>query len=136
MKFRVIGDGDIDDVIALWQRCGLTRPWNDPRRDIDFARGKENSDVLVGEIDGRIVAAVMVGHDGHRGALYYVSVDPPLQRRGLGRAIVQAAENWLRARGVWKMNILIRDENRPASSFYEKLGYLRNEAFSLGRWLK
>ncbi len=136
MKFRVIGDGDIDDVIALWQRCGLTRPWNDPRRDIDFARGKENSDVLVGEIDGRIVAAVMVGHDGHRGALYYVSVDPPLQRRGLGRAIVQAAENWLRARGVWKMNILIRDENRPASSFYEKLGYLRNKAFSLGRWLK
>jgi len=136
MKFRVIGDGDIDDVIALWQRCGLTRPWNDPRRDIDFARGKENSDVLVGEIDGRIVAAVMVGHDGHRGALYYVSVDPPLQRRGLGRAIVQAAEKWLRARGVWKMNILIRDENRPASSFYEKLGYLRNEAFSLGRWLK
>lgn len=86
MKFRPIEDKDVDATIALWERCGLTRPWNDPYKDIAFARGKPNSDVLVAERDGKIIASAMVGHDGHRGGLYYVSVDPDHQNQGLGRA--------------------------------------------------
>ena len=50
----------------------------------------------------------MVGHDGHRGMFYYLAVDPARQRRGLGRAAVRAAEAWLAARGVWKVNLLVR----------------------------
>ena len=71
-----IADADIPAVVTLWERCDLTRPWNDPTTDIQFARGKYNSDVLVGRIGNLIVTTAMVGHDGHRGWLYYVATDP------------------------------------------------------------
>jgi hypothetical protein len=135
MQVRAMTDADIEPVIGLWTRCGLTRPWNDPHRDIAFARGKPNSDVLVGETQERLVAAVMVGHDGHRGTLYYLAVDPPERGANLGRDLVHAAEQWLAARGVWKVNILIRSENAAVEGFYRSLGYQPNDVTSMGRWL-
>ena len=99
LSFRPFTDQDEEAVISLWQRCGLTRPWNDPAKDIEFARDKPASGILVGELDGEIVASVMVGHDGHRGTLYYVSVDPDQQGNGYGRRIVRHAEDWLKAQG-------------------------------------
>src|SRR5882672_6951510 len=92
LTIRPIADGEEAAVIALWQACGLTRPWNDPARDLAFARGKATSEVLVGLAEERIVASAMVGHDGHRGAMYYVSVDPALRGQGLGRQMVARAE--------------------------------------------
>ena len=100
-SFRPIEDRDIESVVALWIDCGLVRPWNDARRDIDFARGKPSSDILVGIEDGEIVSSVLVGHDGHRGWYYYLSVAPARQGKGLGRATVEAGENWLKERGIW-----------------------------------
>ena len=123
LKFRPIGDGDVEDVVALWDRCGLARPWNNAARDIAFARANAQSDVLVARLDGEVAASVMVGHDGHRGAVYYVSVDPALQGRGFGRQTMAAAEAWLCARGIWKLNLLLRAENAKIRGFYESLGY-------------
>jgi ribosomal protein S18 acetylase RimI-like enzyme len=123
LAFNPVADEDIAEVVDLWERCGLTRPWNDPVGDIAFARGKTDSDVLVARLGGRIVASVMVGHDGHRGAVYYVSVAPEAQGRGFGRQLMRAAEAWLAARGVWKLNLLVRAENEKVRSFYEALGY-------------
>ena len=123
LVFRSMGDGDVEEIIALWQRCGLTRPWNDAARDIAFARANANSDVLMACLDGDVTASVMVGHDGHRGAVYYVSVDPALQGRGFGRQTMAAAEAWFDARGVWKLNLLLRADNQKVRGFYEALGY-------------
>ena len=121
--FRSASDDDIETIVDLWHRCGLTRPHNDPYRDIAFAREKAESDVLVGESDGRIVASAMVGHDGHRGTVYYVSVDPDRRGSGLGRDLMAAAEDWLKDRGIWKLNLLIREDNTAVQGFYESLGY-------------
>ena len=123
MEISSAQDKDVKSIIQLWEKCGLTRPWNDPAQDIAFAREKQESDVLVGRIDNEIVASVMVGHDGHRGVVYYVAVSPDTQSKGLGRQIMSAAENWLTDRGVWKMNLLIRQGNEKVQSFYEALGY-------------
>lgn len=131
--FRDIADGDVGAVVALWKACGLTRPWNDPLRDISFARHSATSMVLVRERDGHIIATVMAGHDGHRGMLYYVAVDPALRRQGLGKAAVRAAEDWLAARGVWKVNLLVRAENAAVKGFYEALGYEVNPAMCMAR---
>lgn len=130
-----IADTDVDDVIALWRACGLTRPWNDPASDIALARRRESSTVLVGRADGAIVATAMVGHDGHRGWVYYVAVDPDRRNKGLGRAIMNASENWLRAAGVPKLQLLVRRENAQAGAFYQSIGYEEADTIVFAKWI-
>ena len=135
LDIREISDDDVESVAALWKKCGLTRPWNDPDGDIAFARKSECATLLVGESEGRLVASALVGHDGHRGAVYYVCVDPDLQDKGLGRAIMAAAEDWLRARGVWKLNLMVRADNASVIDFYAALGYEREDRVNLAKWI-
>ena len=116
-------DGDFAAVAALWLAAGIARPWNDAGKDIAFARRDAHSTILVIERDAAIAATAMVGEDGHRGWVYYVAVDPRLRDLGLGRAIMEAAERWLVARGIWKVQLLVREENGATRHFYEHLGY-------------
>jgi ribosomal protein S18 acetylase RimI-like enzyme len=130
-----ISDADVADVVALWQRCGLTRPWNDPASDIALARRNPNSSILVGRAGGTIVATAMVGHDGHRGWVYYVAVDPEKQKQGFGRAIMDAAEAWLRAAGLPKLQLLVRRENSKANAFYQSIGYEEADTIVFAKWI-
>ena len=134
-EIRPMRDEDLEAVIALWEACGLTRPWNRPDKDIAFARGKEQSDVLVGVIGAEVVASIMVGHDGHRGSFYYVAVAPEHQGHGIGTLLIRDGETWLKQRGVWKVNVLIRQENAAVQDFYERLGYEVNKVMSMGQRL-
>lgn len=123
LSIREMRDGDLDDVVALWHAAGVSRPWNDPVADIAFARRGTHSTVLVAREAARLVATAMVGEDGHRGWVYYLAVAPDRQGGGLGRAMMDAAEAWVAARGAWKLQLLVRDDNRAARGFYERLGY-------------
>lgn len=123
VAFRPIADADVEAVVALWQRCGLTVPWNDPHRDIAFARSVANAEVIVGDDQGVVVASVMVGHDGHRGWVYYVAADPDRRGQGLGRAAMAEAEAWLKRRGVPKGELLVRRSNEGVRGFYESIGW-------------
>ncbi len=135
LEIREIGDSDTNDLATLWERCGLTRPWNDPDADIAFARTNDNSTVLGGWIGDALVASAMVGHDGHRGTVYYVSVDPAHQGSGVGRTIMEAAEDWLRGRGVWKLNLMVRASNTRVIDFYRSLDYETEERANMSKWL-
>jgi ribosomal protein S18 acetylase RimI-like enzyme len=130
-----IADGDVATVVALWQRCDLTRPWNDPAADIAFARKGPNSAVLTGRDSGNIVATVMVGHEGHRGWVYYVAVDPDHRGHGYGREIMSAAEHWLRQAGIAKLQLLVRSDNKKVQSFYESIGYGEQPRVIFSKWL-
>ena len=130
-----IADHDVAHVVALWQRCGLTRPWNDPAVDIALARRGANSTILVGRADDRIVASALVGHDGHRGWVYYVAVDPDQQGKDFGRAIMAAAEDWLRAQGLEKVMLMVRADNTKVRAFYDRLGYDTQERVIYAKWL-
>jgi ribosomal protein S18 acetylase RimI-like enzyme len=136
IDFAPLEPGEEAAVAALWQACGLTRPWNDPARDIAYAMQEPCATILLGKVEGHLVSTVMAGHDGHRGALYYVAVDPACQGRGYGTATVRAAEAWLRRQGVWKVNLLVRRENEQVSAFYSRLGYHDNNAISFGKQLE
>lgn len=133
---RDIRDDDIDQVISLWHKAGVSRPWNDPARDVTFASKGPHSTVLVGLDGKRIVTTAMVGEDGHRGWVYYVAVDPGSQRGGLGAIIMRAAEDWLVNRGIWKIQLLVRAGNSDAAAFYEKLGYHDTRSVCLQKVLK
>ena len=130
-----IEDADIASVTAMWQRCGLVRPWNDPAADIALARAGDNSDILVGRAGEAIAASVLVGHDGHRGWVYYVAVDPDHQRQNFGRLIMAAAEDWLRVRGIEKLQLLVRGDNIQVNAFYESLGYGEQKRVIYAKWL-
>ncbi|MCK6450817.1 MAG: GNAT family acetyltransferase [Alphaproteobacteria bacterium] len=131
-----ITDADIEAVVQLWLDCDLTRPWNDPRADIAQARRSGSAEILVARAaDGRVLATAMVGDDGHRGWLYYVAVAPALQRSGLGRRIVAAAEDWMRSRGIAKSQLIVRATNTKVRGFYERLGYAEQPRVLMARWL-
>jgi ribosomal protein S18 acetylase RimI-like enzyme len=133
LEIGPISDSEIAEIVALWERCGLTRPWNDPLADIALARSRPSSDVLAGRIEGRIVASAMVGSDGHRGWVYYLAVDPDRRRQGLGRRMMQACEAWAQARGVPKIMLLVRGSNTQTIGFYRALGYLLEDTVLLGK---
>ena len=135
MIVRPAEQADKTRVIALWEACGLTRPWNTPEQDFDFALEGAASIVLVLEKDNYIAGSALVGHDGHRGSVYYVSVSPDHQSDGLGKTLMDAAEDWLRDRGVWKLNLLVRRDNSAAVQFYEKQGYADQDCIALGKRL-
>jgi ribosomal protein S18 acetylase RimI-like enzyme len=123
-------------IAALWEACGLVTSYNDPAEDFRFARGKSNSDVLVGiHEDGNLVGSVMVGHDGHRGWVYYVAADPNYRKEGIGRRMTKAAEQWLKDRKVLKVMLLVRETNTPVVDFYKRLAFEIPPRVVMQKWL-
>ncbi|MHA6722274.1 GNAT family acetyltransferase [Sphingomonas sp. RS2018] len=123
-------------VVALWHACGLTRPWNDPHADYDRALGGEASTILVVREGEAIIGSVMIGDDGHRGWVYYLATFPSARRRGIGRTLMAAAQDWLRSRGCPKIQLMVRDDNATAAAFYEAIGLERQKVATYGRFLE
>ncbi len=124
------------EAVALWRETGLTRPWNDPVADLHRALDGPASTVLAGlGDDGALLGTAMVGSDGHRGWVYYLAVRPAHQGAGLGRQLVGACEDWVRARGVPKVQLMVRGDNAAARGFYARLGYADAGVVVLGRRL-
>ena len=125
-----------DAAIRLWHDSGLTRPWNDPEADLRRAASGPASAVLaaVGD-DGSLLATAMVGHDGHRGWVYYLAVDAAARDRGVGRRMMEACEAWVQAREIPKIQLMVRAANQAVVGFYEHLGYVDADVVVLGRRL-
>jgi ribosomal protein S18 acetylase RimI-like enzyme len=122
-------------VVRLWSDCGLVRSWNDPHKDIQRKLSVQPELFLVGVLDGRIVATVMAGFDGHRGWVNYLAVAEKHRRRGLGRKLMRRVETDLEAMGCPKLNVQIRSSSAAVMAFYEKLGYARDQTICLGKRL-
>ncbi len=128
--------GDESALVNLWRACNLVVSYNDPAADFRFAKAGPCSDVLAGvDADGTIAGSVMVGHDGHRGWLYYVAAAPDAQGHGIGRQMVEAGEAWLRDRGVVKVQLLVRETNTRVVGFYEHLGFEVAPRTVMSKWL-
>lgn len=135
MEIEELDPGRAPDAVDLWSECGLTRPWNDPAADLARAVTGTASTVL-GALSGEtLVGTVMVGHDGHRGWVYYLAVAPDRQRQGIGRLLMGAAEDWLKRRDVPKIHLMVRATNAGVVAFYARLGYVDQDCLVLGRRL-
>lgn len=122
-------------VITLWQACGLTRPWNDPQKDIDRKLTTQPELFFIGLIDEAVMASAMFGYDGHRGWVNYLAVAPDYQGHGYGKDIMQAGERALTALGCAKLNLQIRSDNLAAARFYQSAGYVPDDVVSFGKRL-
>lgn len=133
---RAFVEADTEGVVALWQNSGLTRPWNDPRRDIDRKMRVQPELFLVAALpDDDVVGSVMAGYDGHRGWLHYLATSSAHRRAGIGRALVAEAERRMAALGCPKVQLLVRPGNDAALAFYDALGYDRFHAGTAGKRL-
>ncbi len=126
---------DQDGLAHLWRQCDLSVPWNDPGQDIAEFHNRRQANLLVGDLDGRIVASAAAAYDGHRGWLYYVAVAPDCRRHGLGRDMVAAAERWLAKRGARKVQLTIRPTNGDVRQFYAAIGYHAAPRLIMQKWL-
>ena len=135
IQTRAFESADRDHVVALWRKCGLVVPWNDPDRDIAGFLGCDDATILVACTGEAIVASAAVGYDGHRGWIYYVAVHPDHRRRGIGRRIMEAAEDWFKGRDVAKVQLMIRPDNHDVARFYARLGYQAAPRAVMQRWL-
>ena len=141
LHIRLYEETDYENVVALWDECGLLRPWNDPAEDIALCRRTASSELWVGvfgenESPTMVVATIMTGSDGHRGWLYYLAVDQKFQRNGFARTMVRYAEYWLAGQGIRKVELMIRDDTKPVRTFYERVGYQTEPRIVMSRWLK
>jgi len=127
---------DTDAVVDLWQQCGLTRPWNNPYEDIALKMDFQPELLFVGTLDGRVVATVMAGYEGHRGWIQYLGVSPDYQRQGIGTRIMVEAERALRGLGCVKINLQVRETNQAVIAFYEQLGFSDDHVLGMGKRLK
>jgi len=135
MAIRSFEPADERAVVALWQACGLTRPWNDPHKDIARKLTEQPELFLVGTLGGALMATAMIGYDGHRGWVYYLAVAAEHRQQSYGRALMDEAERRLVAIGCPKINLLVRSSNAAVIDFYRSLGYTQDDSVSLGKRL-
>jgi ribosomal protein S18 acetylase RimI-like enzyme len=136
LKIRAFELPDEAAVMELWQQCKLTRPWNDPKKDIQRKLTVQPHLFLVGILEQQVVSSIMAGYEGHRGWINYLAVAPEYQRQGIGRAMMVAVEQLLHDTGCPKINIQVRSSNQDVLQFYKTLGYLPDEAICLGKRLE
>lgn len=136
MRIRPFRPEDTEPVIALWEAAGLTRPWNDPRKDIARKATVQPELFVVAEDgSGRIVGSVMAGYDGHRGWMNFLATQPDSRGLGVGRDLVAHVEAELLARGCPKVSLQVRTANAQVVDFYRRLGYEIDDTIALGKRL-
>ncbi|SFD04851.1 Acetyltransferase YpeA [Pragia fontium] len=135
MEIRIYKQDDFEDVVTLWERCDLLRPWNDPETDIERKQYNNPELFLVAEVGGEVVGTIMGGYDGHRGSAYYLGVHPDYRGRGIANALISRLEKKLIARGCPKLQLLVRDDNEAVIGMYEKLGYEIQDTVCIGKRL-
>ncbi|NDL65427.1 GNAT family acetyltransferase [Acerihabitans arboris] len=135
MEIRVFRQDDFEEVIMLWERCDLLRPWNDPEMDIERKMHCGADLFMVAEVAGAVVGSIMGGYDGHRGSAYYLGVHPDYRGRGIANALISRLEKKLIARGCPKIQLMVREDNEAVIGMYEKLDYEPVDSVSLGKRL-
>jgi ribosomal protein S18 acetylase RimI-like enzyme len=133
-RIRPFDRADTNGVIRLWDDCGLTRPWNDPRKDIERKLTVQRDLFLVVD-DGGVIASAMIGFDGHRGWVSYLAVAPDRRGEGHARTLMAEAERLLIELGCPKIMLMVRADNDAVIGLYERLDYVREDTALLGKRL-
>ena len=126
---------DTSSVVALWEACGLIKPWNDPYRDIARKQLVQPDMFLVVRERESVIATIMAGFDGHRGWINYLAVAEIHRSKGIARELMREVENRLQVEGCPKMNLMVRRGNDETLAFYAHLGYTIEDSVAMGKRL-
>ena len=133
ITIRPVTIGDYDDLCALWNSAEQSRralnPVDDSREGIGrYLQRNPSTCFLAAADDGpgrarRTVGVILSGHDGRRGMIHHLCVDPGYRRRGIAGLLVRKAEEALRGEGITKVFGMVFRNNDAANAFWEEQGY-------------
>ena len=120
---------DYDQVYALWMTIhGFSIRTIDDSREGGERLLKRNPGIsVVAEMDGRVVGAILCGHDGRRGCLYHVCVHEDYRMHGIGRAMVVHCMNALQQEGINKVSLIAFTKNDIGNAFWKQIGWTKRE---------
>lgn len=126
---RVMTAGDYDEVYTLWKKIsgfGI-RSVDDSREGIERFLKRNPSTSVVAIEDRKIVGAILCGHDGRRGCLYHVCVDPGYRMRGIGKSMVVFAMEALKKEKINKVSLIAFTKNDIGNAFWKEIGWTKRE---------
>ena len=120
---------DYDQVYALWMTIhGISiRTIDDSREGVERFLKRNPGISVVAEMDGRVVGAILCGHDGRRGCLYHVCVHEAYRMHGIGRAMVVHCMNALQQEGINKVSLIAFTKNDIGNAFWKQIGWTKRE---------
>ena len=120
---------DYEQVYALWKKIhgfGL-RSIDDSREGVEKFLKRNPTTSVVAVEDGKIVGAILCGHDGRRGSLYHVCVDEAYRRRGIGRAMVVQSMEALKEEGISNVSLIAFTQNDIGNAFWNTIGWTERQ---------
>ena len=129
MQIRKMTMADYENIYALWMSCtgvGLNN-LDDSKEGIEKFLNRNPDTCFVAEEDGRIIGAILCGHDGRRGCLYHVCVHPDRRRRGVGKAMVVFCMEALRKEKISKVSLIAFTKNDIGNAFWKTIGWTQRE---------
>ena len=126
---RTMQTQDYDQVYALWMsiRGFSIRSIDDSREGVARFLRRNPDTSVVAVADGRVVGAILCGHDGRRGCLYHVCVREEYRMHGIGKAMVVVCMNALKKEGISKVSLIAFTANDVGNAFWKQIGWTRRE---------
>ncbi len=113
-----------DEILALWQKCdGIGLSDADSRENIKEYLKRNPGMSFIARVNGKVVGAVLAGHDGRRGYINHLAVHPDCRRNGIGRSLTKHCLKVLEKAGIKKAHIFIFNENSDGIAFWKALGW-------------
>lgn len=125
-NIRPMCPSDYDSVFTLWHHTtgmGL-RHLDDSREGITKFLNRNPSTCFVAENDMGIFGVILSGYDGRRGYIYHMAVDDSYRKQGIGRLLLQHAEEALKNEGIHKVALVVFATNAIGNAFWEREGYV------------
>jgi len=125
-KIRKMEIKDYFEIIDLWENTngmGLNAD-DDSEESIKIFLEKNPNICFVAELDtGEIIGTIMAGNDGRRGHIYHLMVKNEYRKNGIGKKLLEKAENGLKEEGIRKIFLLVFKENEIGNEFWVNNGY-------------
>lgn len=126
---RAMTLNDYEKVYDLWMKIKgfAIRSIDDSKEGVERFLNRNPGISVVAEEDGRIVGAILCGHDGRRGCMYHVCVDPDYRLKGIGKSMVVFAMEALKKEKINKVSLIAFTKNDIGNAFWKEIGWTKRK---------
>jgi ribosomal protein S18 acetylase RimI-like enzyme len=132
MHYRKLRITDHQDLMRLWQSCdGVSLREADSMQAMEKYLERNPGLSFVAEVDGRVVASLMAGHDGRRGYIQHLAVDPEQRNQGIAGRLLELCLQGLQTQGVVKSHVHVLNSNQLGRDFWSRRGWIHRDEIEM-----